>query len=70
MISAADLKKNLLLVAENDGDSYRARDPIIAVHKAFYDYAKRNTEHLWETFFEIHEDLIKELQNDWKKTWP
>lgn len=69
MISAEDLKKELRLVAENDGDAYRAQDASLAIHMAFHDYVKRNTNHLWEEFTDIQDDLVKELEDDWRKTY-
>ena len=41
----------------------------MAIHKAFHDYLKRNSEHLWETFFEVHGELTQELKARWEKTW-
>tara|TARA_R110000824_G_scaffold262071_1_gene450851 strand:+ start:358 stop:540 length:183 start_codon:yes stop_codon:yes gene_type:complete len=53
------------MIAVNDGDSYRAKDPEGAVEKAFAEYKAAQIERMQENFNEVQADLVCELSNRW-----
>lgn len=57
----------LMLVAENDGDSYRKRDAAGAIKKAFADHLRIEAEAMREDYRSIEKKLIKELAKRWRQ---
>jgi len=69
MVDNDDLAHTLALVAQNDGEAYRAHDARRAVDAAFKDYQRRMREAEREAFREIRPRLVRELFTRWKATW-
>ena len=58
----------LMLIAENDGDSYRKQDAKGAVEKAFQGYQRTKQDDLRDDFKAIKKKLSNTLGQEWKKT--
>jgi hypothetical protein len=65
--SAEDLFDALLVIAENDGDAYRAKDAKMAVRNAWRDWKKETDENLAEDFKSVQAKLEKALKDRWAK---
>ena len=59
------LYDDLMLIAENDGQAYRSRDPRLAVVKAFREDRASQDEQLRENFELIEPELTKNLRRAW-----
>lgn len=56
----------LMLIAENDGAAYRAKDPRKAVERAFVDYRESQIDNLDYDFKTVQKVLVKDLAKAWR----
>jgi hypothetical protein len=62
------LYKRLMLVAENDGDAYRANCPTAAAEQAYKDHRRNVLDALRADFAVVRFDLIGALSAGWDRT--
>lgn len=64
-IDDQEIERGILLIARNDGESYRKRDARVAVDKACKEYVSSFTDRLKDDVSEMKKDLIKKLEKIW-----
>jgi len=67
--SEDDFYKEIMLVAENDGDSYRKKDAKGAIEKAIKQIRRYLMEDFDEEAKKVKASLVKDLSKEWSRHW-
>ena len=62
-----ELYDAIMMIAENDGDSYRKRDAKGAAEKACKEYIKSETESLKDDIDSVKSEITRDLAKKWRK---
>lgn len=62
----SEIKKGVLLIARDDGDSYRKKDVAGAIDKASKEYVDSVSQRLKDDISEMKKELVSKLKKIWK----